>query len=168
MTVGLAGFHKAVATLWDGSGLDAAFQTYWPSGASSKFVVLNETEAEAAQPFPYCIFETDEKSVKTRMSSNTSENKQFQIHEVPTTFKVYANAKSGSSAKQIATDLVEEILKVFGGHPTTESPAADGISMDHGCILQFKYQTEQSVRQGTEEHMCSVRYLVDLDVPVIP
>jgi hypothetical protein len=164
MSAGVADLHKAVSSIWDSSGLDAAFKALWASGVdSSEFVSLQEQEAVPKQPWPYCVFDQKVGTTAARMSSTGSFIRE--IRDVPWDFRVFAKEISGDSrtAKKIAADLAEEIMKVFGGHPT-DGPSA--LSLDNGNFLQAEYVNEASIRQGKNEHQWIVSYNFKLDVPM--
>lgn len=159
---GTADVHKAVNAVWNSSGLDAHFTTYWPSGASSEFTVLNDQEAAAGQPFPYVVFRQDAGLIVSRMSGHSSDERH-EIRDVPWLFNIHARKASGSSAKTVAVALAEEITKVFGGHPTV---APTGLTLDNGLHLITQYQNEYGVRTGDDEYQWLLSYRLIVDVPV--
>lgn len=164
MGVGTADLHEIIVTLWEASALNAAFNSYWSASDQNEFPVLNETEAEAAQPWPYCVFHPEEPQTPVRMSG--SGNSKREIRDVPGTFKVWARYHGTSSAKSIAADLAEEILKVFGGHPTVQSAISDAVDLNHGQLLIVQYEKDFPVRMGNEEYCWTIKYNFRLDVPV--
>lgn len=164
MTVGTADTHKAVATLWASSGLDTAFQAFWAVADCSLHTSLNDGEASPGCPFPYCVFSGGKPNVKSRMSPTTDTTANRQIHEHPWTFDIYAKAYSTKSAKEMATDMAAEVLKVFGGHPTEEPK---DLSLDNGWVLICQYQGDWGERQSDEVHKWTVEYNIRADVPVM-
>lgn len=164
MATGSADLHKSLQSIWNATTLNDTFKAYWPGGDLNEFPVLSEVEAEAAQPFPYCIYEFEEPTVSARTSSAGSS--KLEIRDVALKLTVQAKAISTASAKTIASHLAEEILKVFGGHPTQQSSVADAIDMDHGSILQIQYDRDFPVRSGDEEYTWVLKYNFKLDVPV--
>lgn len=164
MSIASEDLHKAIASLWSSSGLDATFKALWDSGvAESEWLSLNDQEAYPKQPFPYCVFEQSPGSTTDRMSGGTDSLQE--IRDIPWDFRVHARAIDGDSrtAKEIAADLNEEIMKVFGGHPT-ESPT--DLILDNGNFLIAQYQNDYGVRTGDSEYMWIVSYVFRLDVPV--
>jgi hypothetical protein len=162
--VGQADIHKAVAALWASSGLNTAFQAFWSVADRSLHLSLNDGEASPACPFPYCVFSARMPNVLARMSPTTLSTANRQIHEHPWTFDVYAKAQSTKSAKEMAADMAAEILKVFGGHPTTEP---DDLTLDNGWVLISQYQGDWGERQSDEVHKWTVEYNIRADVPVM-
>lgn len=165
MSIGNADLWKAIAAAWGTYELDAPFKAYWTAAQRTQFPALNDTEAEAAAPHPYCVLEIDKSRVDSRSSAASGSSGTRHIRDVPVDFTVYAKQASGSSAKAIAAALVEEITKVFGGHPTVAA-RIDGYSMDNGNILIFQFDTDYGIRIDIENYEWHVSYNARLDVPV--
>lgn len=166
MTVGSADIAKAFVTAWDLSTLDATFQALWDSGkTASDYVVLHDQEAGPDQPFPYCVMGEIQSNAVTRMGTRSA-NQKREIRDAPVTFNVFARQVDGDSrsAKEIANYLVEEVMKVFGGH-STDRPWAN-IILDNGEYLITQYDTDYGVMVGDEEYQWVLRYNVRADVPV--
>ena len=164
MSVLSADFQTAIFSAWEASGLDATFKSLWGgSVVVADFPVLHETEASPGQPFPYCVVKFDLPNVGGRMYSGG--DTKDMIIDVETEFNIFADEVVGDarSSKQIAASLAEEIMKVFGGHPT-EGPSA--ISLTHGFHLITQYQNDYSARAEEDKHQWVVKYLFKLDVPV--
>lgn len=162
MSVLAVELDEAIATAWDAASLDDQFTTYWAAGQSAEFAVLNDQEAGPGTPMPYCVYSSEGTSVATRMTQtpdDTANRREF--HNIPIEFHVHARAAGGSSAKAIATTLAEEIMKVFGGHPTS---APSTLSLTNGSILNVQFQNDFGVREGTEEYQWVVKYLCQVDV----
>ena len=68
------------------------------------------------------------------------------------------------TAKEIAAYLAEEIMKVFGGHPTVVPTGM--VALDYGNHLITQYVSDDGVRTGDEEYSWLVSYLFRLDVYV--
>jgi hypothetical protein len=164
MSVGVADIHQAVYATWLASGLDAKFTALWPSGVTvADYTVLNDQEASPNQPWPYCVFSQTIVSVTDRMSGGT--NHLRQIHDVPWEFHVHAKLVDGDarSGKQIAAYLVEEMMKVYGGHPTSQPTAP---TLDNGNFLIAQYQSDYVIREGEDEWQWLLNYILRVDVPV--
>ena len=159
--IGGAAVHKAVASLWISSGLNTLFQAYWAVVDRSLYTSLNDSEAAPGTPFPYAVFTARASNIVTRMSGEDA-SKQH-INDQPWTFEVYAGPNGTSSAKEFASAMAEEIIKVFGGHPT-ESPQA--LTLDHGSVLIVQYQNDWGERQDDSVHKWTVEYNIRTDVPV--
>ncbi len=160
---GTSELHEAINEAWDASTLDADFVVLWDAGQSDEFAVLNDGGAAPEQPFPYCVFEQTEGTVDARMSGDATSIRE--IRGVPWRFKVYARKESGDdrTAKKIAADLIEKIMKVFGGHPTT---APDPLTLDNSNHLITQYVSDFGLREDDEIHSWTVNYTFVLDVPV--
>lgn len=165
MSVASADILKAINTAWDASTLDATFQALWDSGVTaSQYEVLNDQEAPPAQPFPYVVMNQTSQNTTGRMSGGASALRE--IRDLSVTFNVHARAVSGDSrtAKEIAAAMAEEVLKVFGGHPTA-SPTGT-LKLDNGNHLITQYQSDFGVRTGDDEYQWVINYVMRVDVPV--
>jgi len=163
VSIGQADLLKSIGVVWDASTLNATFRALWsatPDG--DDFPVLHDTEAGGEQPWPYCIFESQFGVVSERMSKGTDD--LWTTRDMPATFKVHASEVDGDarSAKQVAADLVEEVIKVFGGHPTV---APEEITLDNGNHLVTLYQNDFSMREDDVHWMWTVSYMFRIDVP---
>ena len=166
MSVALADFYTAIASAWDDSGLDVTFQALWGSDVvADNFQVLHDQEASPGQPLPYCVLDQiTSSSIVSRMSADGYSVRE--IRDIPVKFNVYAKEVTNDdrSAKAIAAYLVEELMKVFGGHPTV-SPTGT-LTLSNGNHLITQYQTDYGVRLEDGEHQWIVSYIFRLDVPV--
>ena len=164
--IGSAALHKAIVAAWSAAGLDAKFNTYWTTDSQSRYPVLNDTDATPGQEFPYCVYEIDDAPITVRMSGIDPDNTNIKqaIRDVPLHFMIYTKIDSDSeTAKELAADLMEEVTKVFGGHPDT-SP--DGLTLDSGEHVITQYENDNAERQGDEEWQWTIDYIVKLDVPL--
>lgn len=164
MSIGNAALYKAIATAWAAYELDAPFRAYWTSSLVSQFPVLNDKQAEGDHPHPYCVLEIDKPRINSRSSASSGTGTRH-IRDVPIEFVVYAKQVSSTSAKAIAAAMAEEIIKVFGGHPTTEA-RIDDYALDHGHVLIFQFDSEFDARIDIENHEWRVSYNARLDLPI--
>ncbi len=151
---------EAIVATWDAAGIDSEFTNLWKNGADSEFPVLHDREASPGQPFPYCVFRQDERFRKDRMSGGSPGNLN-EISETPYDFRIHARtiiAGDNRTAKKIANDLAEHIMKIFGGH---KEVAPQPINLDG--LLEFRYDSDVGVRTGDDEYLWIVSYeaLVD-------
>jgi len=162
VSIATADLHEAINTAWDASSLNTLFQNLW-SGYETEFPVLHDQEASPGQPFPYVIMEQTSTNVVTRMSTSVGKR---EIRDIECTFNVQARAISGDSrtAKEIASYLAEEIMKVFGGHPT--SAPSGTITLNSGNHLITQYLNDYGVRTGDDEYQWTIEYRFRLDVPI--
>jgi len=160
--IGGAAVHKAVATLWISSGLNTLLQAYWPVADRSLYTSLNDGEAAPKTPFPYTVFTARAANVRTRMSGDGANSKQH-INDQPWLFEVHAGPNGSYSAKEFASLMAEEVMKVFGGHPT-QSPQS--LTLDHGSVLIVQYQNDWGEREADDVHKWTVEYNIRTDVPV--
>ena len=154
--------HKAVAALWGSSGLDAVFEAYWAVADRGSFEPLNEGAAAPGTPLPYAVFQSSKPTVRVRMSAGGS--RKLYVTDCPWQFTVYAEKSGSSSAKEVASLLVEEILKVFGGHPTS---GPTGLTLDNGSVLIVQYQDDYCERIDEDVYQWTVSYNFRTDVPVM-
>lgn len=162
MSVGQADLAKALATAWTSWGLDNLFKSYWSPADKTTYPSLHEGEATPGQPLPYCVYELDEGNVVTRMTGRTTVT-QLQIRDVPCVFNVFAKEFGPKSAKEVASELNEELMRLFGGHPTGQP---NELTLEHGKVLLQQYQSDYSLREGDSEYRWVLNYIFRLDVPV--
>jgi len=98
------------------------------------------------------------------MTANTTAGRR-EIHQVPWEFRIHAKEIDGDarSAKEIAADLCEEVMKIYGGHPTV---AATDMALDNGNFLLAQYQNDYGLNTGDKEHLWVIVYMLLVDVPV--
>jgi hypothetical protein len=163
--IGTADVYKAVNAAWDASGLDAVFTALWSGAIAGDYEVLCDQEASPGQPYPYCVMDRVDGMTVNRMSSLES-GKQRHVRRVAVKFNVQAADVVGDvrSSKEIANYLAEEIMKVFGGHPTVAATAS--LSLDNGNHLITQYQNDYGVRQDDDKWQWTVEYSMFVDVPV--
>jgi hypothetical protein len=161
---GSSELHEAINTVWDNSTLDASFTTLWESGESDLHSVLHDGDAGPEQPFPYCVFEVGPATTQSRMSYDGTDAKRY-VQDVPVSFTVYAGKESGDgrTAKRIAADLAELVMKEFGGHPDT---VPDALALDNASHLNTQYQNDFGLRLEDEVWSWRIDYLFTLDMPV--
>ena len=166
MSVNLADLYVAINAAWESSGLNALFLALRPAGTiNSNFSVLCDQEASPGQPHPYCVIDQITNSnTKDRMTDGVEGLRETR--DIPVRFNVYAKEVVGDirSAKVIAAYLAEELMKVFGGHPTV-SPTGT-ITLSNGNHLQTRYENDFGIRLDDDEYQWHVAYSFKLDVPV--
>jgi hypothetical protein len=128
--------HRAVAELWLSSGLDGKFRQHWSDEVSNEFLTLHDEQAGPKQPWPYCVYSIQPSSLVTRMSGASSSSK-FEHRTFACRFTIHAEQTASQSAKEMAAMMAEEVVRVFGGHPTTPPQEMPGViqttlSTDHG------------------------------------
>jgi hypothetical protein len=156
--------HKAIVSVWDSQNLDSNFTTYWDSGETSLSLVLHDGTATPGQPMPYCVLEIGPSFTMVRMSSGAETINE--VRDVPVRFIVHMRQKTSvtsKSPKQVVSELVNEIMKVFGGHPTVKPQS---LNLDNGCHLVTTYENDYGVRTGEDEYSWLLAYRVKVDVPV--
>ena len=167
MTVGSADVHKAAVSLWESSGLDTEFKSYWAVADRTRYMTLNDAEAAPGTPFPYAVFSAPQPSIRVRMTGR--DGKKYHVNDQPWTFDVYAAETATKSAKEMASYLADEILKVFGGHPN-EVPETADMELDHGAVLIVQYENDYEARQPRAEngdvYQWTITYNIRTDVPV--
>lgn len=164
MTIANADLHGALNAVWDASSLDAAFRALWDAAVVvGEFPVLHDGEASSEQPFPYCVYELSPGVTTDRMSDEAGLIRE--IRDVPGVFRVHARAIDGDArtAKQIASELAENVMEQFGGHP---SVAAQTVTLDSGRYLITQYQNDYGIKTGDNEYSWSIAYNFRIDVPV--
>lgn len=166
MSIGQADIAKAVVSVWNNNGLNAVFKSHWLAANRSEFAVLCDGEGESGHPFPYCVFGIGGGKTQSRMTGRASTTTHQELRDIPLQFKVYARETGGNrSPKELASDLAEEIMKIFGGHPTV-APKLDDFALDNGAILINQYQMDFSVREDEQIWGWVIKYIIKSDVPV--
>jgi hypothetical protein len=162
MTVGAADLHQAVAALWVSSGVHAQFQArYRPGTVPDEYLTLHDQEALGDAVYPYCVFEQMKGKTSDVMSGSSTSVQE--IRDIDWEFRIHTTHLNPKSAKMVAVELAAEIMKVFGGHPTS-SPAA--LTLDNGKVLESMYINDYGVRTEEDEYQWVVTYTFRLDVPV--
>ena len=161
MAVGSADLWKSINAAWDASSLDTLFRAV----SSGSHVVLHDQQASPGQAHPYCVVSQMSQNTVNRMSGGVDSLREVRDTQVQ--FNIYAEEVSGDSrsAKQIAAYLAEEVMKVFGGHPTTAPTGS--MTLDNGNVLINEYQTDYGVRIDDDEFLWVVTYTIRADVPVM-
>ena len=165
MSVGTADLFTAIAASWEACGLNLLFSWMWPSDVNhADFIALNDQEASPHQPFPYCVMEVVGPRVSARMSAGAGSKREFRNYDV--TFNIHTMVREGDarSPKQIAAHLAEEVMKVFGGHPTVQ--ATGSVDLAHGGHLISQLASEYSMLTEQYHYLWVLKYLVRVDVPV--
>jgi hypothetical protein len=109
------------------------------------------------------VYKIEPGTTAGRMSFRGTGVKRY-TQEIPLRFTVHARKESdGRTAKRIAADLAEEVMKVFGGHPST-TPTA--LTLDNASHLNTQFQNDFGLREEDEVYAWQINYLVTLDVPV--
>jgi hypothetical protein len=165
MTIGSADLFTAIADVWRDNSLDTAFKAYWPNADRTKYLAINDTEAEGGQPYPYCIFSMMAGKEKEKMTGTTADTNRV-LRDVPCNFKVFAkDPTTGSlSAKQIAAAMAAEIIRIYGGHPDAVGKL-EGRALSYGHILSCNFQSEFAEKIDVEVWAWSVNYILRLDIP---
>lgn len=166
MTMPAADLSAAIVSAWRASTLDDLFKAYWSTVRPTDFVTLHDQQAGPAQPFPYCIFLQEQGRTTGRMTGHSNAVKaRFETRDVPLEFRIHARSITGSlrSAKSIAQELCEEVMKIYGGHPTVEPV---DLQLTNGHVLQTTYEADWGIREGDHNHVWHLKYQIKVDVPV--
>jgi len=161
MSIGSADIQKVIKAAWDTASLDDKFTDL---GGSTP--VLNYGEATPEQDQPYCVWDYASPDVETRMTGGSATLNR-EIRNGSLKFDVHAKPIDGESrgSSEIAAYLIEEIMKVFGGHPET-NPTAE-YALAAGNFLNMQYTRDYCVRSGdNNNYQWTLEYQVTVDVPV--
>ena len=129
---------QAVPALWESSELDQHFTQYWTDAQIADFLVLGDEEAAPTQPWPYCVFESMPSPALSRSSAARSGRNRQETNEDTIRFHVFAKDIIAKSGKLLCSELVAEILKVFGGDSESihqNIPLANGFVIWRKKIL---------------------------------
>ena len=157
-----ADFQEALNRVWDENGLNAEFMATWLESDKNEFPVLHDQEACPSQPFPYCVYSQETVNTITRMTGSTSSSRREE-RDIPLNFHIHAKGTDDVDAKELAANLAEKVIAIFGGHPDT---VPKDLMLENGSFLQSQYQNDYSVRTGDEEYQWVVSYVFKVDVPV--
>jgi hypothetical protein len=159
VSVGAADLQKGFVAAWNASGLPAAFVAL-----GGEAPTLQDQEASPKQAYPYCVLDQIAAApVEIRMSGGASSLRH--VRPIPIDLNVFAGLidSDDRTPKELAAHLAEEVMKVFGGHPTTAATAT--VELDNGNCLQLKYLDDFGVRIGDDEYKWTIRYEALVDVP---
>ncbi len=166
MSISQADIYEAINTAWDESGLDDLFKSLWSDSVDSTlFPTLHDQEAQSGQPFPYCVIDVGNVNTLERMAGGEDDGEKRETRELEVTFNIFTDTVAGDtrSAKQIAADLVEEVMKVFGGHPTQK---AGSLSLNYGNHLITQYQKDYSMHVEDDKYQWVLVEKILIDVPL--
>jgi len=161
VSIGNADIQKTIQAAWIAGGLEAKFADL---GGESPALNFDEGSPEHEQP--YCVWNLAAPDTETRMSGSSSAAIKQEIRNCVLRFDVHTKPVDGDArgASQIAAYLIEEIMKVFGGHPTVVATA--DLTMDNGCMLDIGYMRDYCVKTGNNNYQWPLEYQVTVDVPV--
>jgi len=162
VSIATADLHEAINTLWDASGLNEKFNTFWATADVASFPTLHDQEATPNQPFPYCVMDATEVHVETRMTKDSVSKSSIRTCKLQLNIHAEKNANDNRSTKQLAAYLVEEVMKVFGGHPTVRPQA---LTLTNGDHLLTAYQNDWPLRTELYKYQWAVIYLLTVEVP---
>jgi hypothetical protein len=169
--IGVADLHTAIMSAWNDAGLTAKFKALWAASedADSTPALHDQSAAGSKAIFPYCVLETAPEHVSARMTASVDafgeeEAGKRRIADTQITFNTHVDrvAGDGRSTKEICAYLMEEIVKVFGGHPTV--PPVE-LTLANGSHLLTQYQDSNLIRTEQYKYRGLVRYKIKLDVP---
>lgn len=161
---------QAISTAWTDQGLDTLFKSLWSASERDDYASLNFFQAGPNTPIPYGILEIGETTTQDRMSGTSSDLRDIRRTDFVLSANVInrqATLGTGHSdprtQKEIAADMAEEIMKVYGGHDE-QSPV--GLTLATGCFIDNFYQRDFGIQMG-DRYTWRVEYRVLLDVPVV-
>ena len=142
--------------------LNATFRSLWPANIRDDYQPLNEDDAPAGTPHPYCVFTQDPGRVVDRMSGKTRETSR-ETHAIPVQFAVHAKKTADRSAKEVARDLIKRIKSHF------EWPAVLDFSPDRHITTIIEVP-DFPVREGDEEYqwLLLLEYHIDCTLNARP
>lgn len=155
---------RAISVLWGTSGLDSHFNQYWTSAERTDFLVLMDVEAAPTQPWPYCVYESVADTSLSKSSASTPQKNRQELNEDTVRFHVFAKDIDSKSAKAICSELTEEILKVFGGHPDTEHQK---IPLQNGSVINQRYDQTIVLREDEDIWKATVVYTISYELSLI-
>ncbi len=157
--------HKALNSLWFDHGLDWAFKKMWEESDRSQHRSLHDLEAPAGAKLPYCVYSIEASSVDSRSSDGSNQPRQMIVHNLPLILNLHTGPIEGSSktAKQHAVELMDQVLAVIGGHPTT---IPQTWTLDNGCVLNSQFLRDHGIRTGDDEYQWVVEYNIVVDAPM--
>jgi len=162
--VGSADLHKAIATVWEDSGISWEFKKNWEESLRTQFTSLNDQDGMAKQPFPYCVYEQEAGNTDSRDSGHSADEKH-EHRLVPWIFRIHAKeiSTNNETAKETAARLAGFVMQKFGGHPEADPLP---IELTYGNVLNVQYQNDVGIKTGDKEYRWDIFYLFLLDVPV--
>jgi hypothetical protein len=166
MTVGALELHAAVVALWNNSELDWACKQYWETSKVARWPSLGESMLGPECPFPYATFTIGDFEVISRTTGLAVGIKRA-IRSAPLTFTIYAKQlpANARTAKTIAASILDQLLQVFGGHPTVRPQRLECV---HSHFLNCQYETDygMTVEDDVYQHVVSYRLMVDSPIGI--
>jgi hypothetical protein len=161
--IGLRDIHRSIIAVWDSHDIGDFYRDRWASSDRTRYLTITEGEADAKQPWPFCVFDAGSFPVDARSSGSAA----YQIREygsIPVVFNVHAKNTTTETGKAIAADLAEEIVKRYGGHPTVRPSR---LKLTHGGVIHMQLQSSKGVRTGDTEYQWVVEYSLKTDIPAM-
>lgn len=160
--------HVALDTLWETSGLNWEFKKRWPAAKRDRFLSLYDDTPAAGSQSPYAVFTIEPPFNLIRMRHESDPTKQRESRDHMLTIRVHVlsdvSNPTGKDLKEIAAELQQLILGVFGGHPTQKPQR---MALENACHDLTQYQNDFPMRTDEGESvMWTFTYLVRIDVPV--
>lgn len=152
---------QAVTALWTSSGLDQWFTQYWTDDQIEDYLVLGDEEAAPTQPWPYCVFESLASVTLQRSSAAVFHRNRQELNEDTLRFHVFAKDIASKSGKLMCSELVEQILKVFGGHP---DEIHRDIPMQNAGVVNQQYKQTILLKEAEEIWKATVIYSVSYEL----
>lgn len=160
MAVGTADLHRAIFTAWNDSGLTDIFV-----GMGGVAPVFRDSWAAPGQTKPYCVMMP--MSSGTLPVGRSNGGGRRHIRDIPIEFVISAGEVDGDdrSAKEIAAYLGEQVMALFGGHPTQEGVT---LKLANGKHLITQYQSDWGMRDEEDGvYTWHLSYIFKVDVPVV-
>lgn len=148
--------HEGIAAHWNLHNLDENFKQFWPDPTETRFIVLDDGEAQENPPGPYCVYEVTPQGEPIRMTGSTVRTERELITNL-VEFRIHAKSKPNSvqSAKEIVRDLAKEVVRAF------DDMTALCVSPDFH-VLTIR-EVDFGVREGEREYRWVVPYTITID-----
>lgn len=133
---------KAVRKRWHEHNLDQLFRSFWTNPADMTYYPLNDTEARANTPMPFCVYQAMQGFRSSRSTGRPCEShKSIEYWTMPIQFSIHATKRLSRSGKDIAYELL--------GRPNSGDVANDG----YGILKAFDDSAGKLDLEGDDIHV---------------
>ena len=122
---------EAIERHWRLKGLDADFRREWPNPLATEYDPLHDEMARPTPPGPYCVYEKDEPQILMRMTG-VGPGEEREVQRWTFRFKVHAQDRNPTTAKERVKRLAEKIAAAFDPHNAIQFEGVAHIVTERG------------------------------------
>ncbi len=108
-----ATLDEAIARRWREKNLNALFKQFWQNPAETDYHPLNDTDARANTPMPYCVYEKGTPTREFRSTGSTCEpENEVEYWILPVNFRLHCHTPAAGKPHfgRTGKDILREII----------------------------------------------------------